>query len=411
MSSLPLLPIVDAALRGMLLAGLLLLAGVLLRDRPRLAAARAGVLMCAGLCVQVIGSTPLLEAQLPRAWQVPLVAVAVGNAVLFWVFVQALFDDEFRWRPLHAVAWGAVAVLAGVNCSLGPAAAGPVALLLAGLQRAVPLVFAVLAALAAWAHWRDDLVEGRRALRGFIAIAGTAYTLGMLAVRLGSPRGRPSELAASIDVALLLVMIAVVAWRLLRLTGTELFPSAPAHASALADPPGHGQHAPGPLSPGLPRPGLPMSGLPLPGLALPGLPLPDQPGLDLAEPDAPALPPPDLAEARLAAALQRLMADERAYRAEALTVASLAARLAVPEYRLRRLINQRLGHRNFNAYVNGFRLSEARGALANPALRELPVLSIALEAGFQSIGPFNRAFKSATGLTPSEFRKENIADS
>jgi len=78
---------------------------------------------------------------------------------------------------------------------------------------------------------------------------------------------------------------------------------------------------------------------------------------------------------------------------------------------LRRLINQRLGHRNFNAFVNGFRLAEALAALADPGRRDLPVLTIALTAGFQSIGPFNRAFKMATGLTPTEFRRQKLADS
>jgi AraC-like DNA-binding protein len=39
------------------------------------------------------------------------------------------------------------------------------------------------------------------------------------------------------------------------------------------------------------------------------------------------------------------------------------------------------------------------------------VLTIALAAGFQSIGPFNRAFKAATGQTPTEFRRRNLADS
>jgi AraC-like DNA-binding protein len=105
------------------------------------------------------------------------------------------------------------------------------------------------------------------------------------------------------------------------------------------------------------------------------------------------------------------MAFDRAYRSEDLSIASLAARLAAPEYRLRRLINQRLGHRNFNAFVNGFRLAEALAALAEPGNRELPILTIALTAGFQSIGPFNRAFKTATGLTPTEFRKQKLADS
>lgn len=105
------------------------------------------------------------------------------------------------------------------------------------------------------------------------------------------------------------------------------------------------------------------------------------------------------------------MTRDRAYREENLTVASLAARLKVPEYRLRRHINQRLGHRNFNAYINGLRLAEAQAALANPSKRDLPVLTLALDAGFQSIGPFNRAFKAATGLTPTDFRRQRLADS
>jgi len=105
------------------------------------------------------------------------------------------------------------------------------------------------------------------------------------------------------------------------------------------------------------------------------------------------------------------MAVEHAYRSEDLSIASLAARLSVPEYRLRRVINQRLGHRNFNAFVNGFRLAETLAALADPSKRGVPVLTIALTAGFQSIGPFNRAFKAATGLTPTEFRRQKLAES
>ena len=58
------LTVLDAALRGMLVSLLVVLAVVLLRDRPRLPAAQAAVAMCLGLCVQVISSTPLLEARL-----------------------------------------------------------------------------------------------------------------------------------------------------------------------------------------------------------------------------------------------------------------------------------------------------------------------------------------------------------
>src|SRR5260370_23668901 len=99
------------------------------------------------------------------------------------------------------------------------------------------------------------------------------------------------------------------------------------------------------------------------------------------------------------------MEEEKVYRQEGFGVAALVAALDVPEYRLRRLINQRLGHRNFSSFVNGYRLVEATTALADPAQADVPILTIALDAGFQSIGPFNRAFKAHTGMTPTAYRK------
>jgi AraC-like DNA-binding protein len=118
----------------------------------------------------------------------------------------------------------------------------------------------------------------------------------------------------------------------------------------------------------------------------------------------------DVADERLVRTLQRVMVDERAYRLENLTVATLAQRLAVPEYRLRRVINQRLGHRNFNAYVNGLRLDHVLAVLADPAREGDSIMGIALDVGFQSIGPFNRAFKARCGVTPTEFRRQRLAD-
>jgi AraC-like DNA-binding protein len=374
-----LLNLLDATLRGTLLALLLLLAGVLWRDRPSLPAARASVAMCAGLALQVVGSAPWFEAHVPWVWQTPLIAVSVANAVLFWIFVQALFDDDFSWRPLHAAAWLAVAALSGCNCWLGPAAAGGFAAVTQGLQRGVPLLFAVLAAAAAARNWRTDLVEPRRRLRGYIVVTGVAYTLVMLAARLASPQGRITGAMATVDVLAMLVMVAPVAWQLLQVGGSELFPLRPLLPPAAALGAALGAEAEAALA------------------------------LAAAAPEQ--APPADPAEERLALALQHLMQQDRAYRTENLTLAVLAAKLSVPEYRLRRLINQRLGHRNFNAYVNAFRLDEASLALADPARRELPVLTIALTAGFQSIGPFNRAFKAATGLTPTDFRRQKLADS
>jgi len=76
------------------------------------------------------------------------------------------------------------------------------------------------------------------------------------------------------------------------------------------------------------------------------------------------------------------MEDDRAYRDEGLSVESLADRFGVPEFRLRRLINQRLGHRNFTDFVDLYRLEEAERALSDPAQARAPVLTIARDAGW-----------------------------
>ncbi len=380
------LVLVDAALRGMVVALLLLAAGLMLRDRPRLPAAQAGGLLTLGLVVQVFSSMPTFEQQVLCTAQSPLVGISVANAILFWLFVRSLFDDDFRWRPWHAVVWALAFAVGLLNCDFVTGAPPWIMVMLRVLLRAIPLAGALLAIHAAVRHWRDDLVDARRRLRFFVLVTGVAYTLVQLGLRLSAPQGRLSGGAALFDAAGLLVIAVGIAWRLLRLASTELFPAATKSLTPADEAP-----SPAPLAElaGPPR----LSPLPLP------LPLPEP------------LPPPDAAENRLGSALHKLMQHDRAYRSENLTVAALAAMLSVPEYRLRRHINQRLGHRNFSAYINGLRLDEAKAALADPALRDLPVLTIALTAGFQSIGPFNRAFKAVTGSTPTEFRKKNIADS
>lgn len=126
-------------------------------------------------------------------------------------------------------------------------------------------------------------------------------------------------------------------------------------------------------------------------------------------PPAPTLPPAPASP--LAGRLNAVMADERAYRAEGFTIAALAARLGEPEYRVRRAINGEMGFRNFTAYLNSFRLEEVRMALGDPAQREVPILTIALDAGFGSLGPFNRAFRDAEAMTPTAYRAARLADS
>jgi AraC-like DNA-binding protein len=128
----------------------------------------------------------------------------------------------------------------------------------------------------------------------------------------------------------------------------------------------------------------------------------------LPRPEAPAADALDRQEAALLEALRELMEEQKLHRHDGLTIAVLAARLAIPEYRLRRLINRRLGHRNFSSFVNGYRLAEARAALADPVQENVPILTIALDTGFQSLAPFNRAFKMTAGMTPREYRRQHL---
>lgn len=96
------------------------------------------------------------------------------------------------------------------------------------------------------------------------------------------------------------------------------------------------------------------------------------------------------------------------YRSPGLTIAGLAAHLEVPEHRLRSLINRRLGHRNFAAFLNGYRIAEAQQVLADRERVDLPVLTIAMDLGYNSLPTFNRAFRVATGQTPTDFRRAAI---
>lgn len=96
------------------------------------------------------------------------------------------------------------------------------------------------------------------------------------------------------------------------------------------------------------------------------------------------------------------------YQQTGLTIRELADRLGHPEHRLRKLINGHLGYRNFSAFLNSYRIPEAKARLARASQVRTPVLTIALDLGYGSLGPFNRAFKAETGMTPTQYRQSTI---
>ena len=350
----------DLALRAGTTALLLVLAASLFRDFRGAVAGRLAVAFALGSAAHAV--TYGIGATSPVSiGHAPLIALSTGNIVVFWLFSRALFDDAFKMRWWHALVWAVVAGFSFINCAWIAPASGNARFSIIAINLLV-LGFIALAVGQTIASWSADLVEGRRRLRVFIVSAAALYG-GINAVLQILVSGREAaDVANTANAALLAGIVAAICYSMTRVAAVDLFPVAPV-VTAVANVP------------------------------------------------APSVAPPEsgAADQRLVDALLRLMADERIYRHDNITIGTLATKLRIPEYRLRRLINQRLGYRNFNVFLNNHRIEEAKAALADPSQAEVPVITIAMDAGFQSLGPFNRAFKATTGVTPTEYRRLNEA--
>jgi AraC-like DNA-binding protein len=103
--------------------------------------------------------------------------------------------------------------------------------------------------------------------------------------------------------------------------------------------------------------------------------------------------------------LLTLFEDQKAYKKEGLTIRELAEMMNEQEYRLRKVINGQLGFKNFNDFLNQYRINEACEILSDPSQNRKTILEIAYSLGYQSIGPFNKAFKELKETTPTAYRK------
>jgi AraC-like DNA-binding protein len=347
----------DAALRGSAIALFLVVAVAVLRQGRSRLVAWLGAALSIGAATYAVCSAPGHPGN-GSIWYAPVVAVCAGNVAVFWLFTRAAFDDSFRLAPWHALLWLALVVcpVAGLF-GAGFATSRPAEVAL----RIAPVALALLALVQTVKDWRGDLVEGRRKLRFFIIAVVVLHSAISAAVDLSIGADRVPPALHLLNAAALALIAAVVAVALLRADLEGTFP-APAAAAA-------------PLTAALSRQEEPL----------------DEP-LDTA----------------LLAELERLMTVERLYRQEGLTIGALALKLGLTERQLRRTINRGLGFRNFNEYLNRHRLADAKQALADPTQGEVPILTIALDSGFQSLGPFNRAFKTDTGMTPTEFRRSTV---
>ncbi|GJM29098.1 MAG: hypothetical protein DHS20C17_17330 [Cyclobacteriaceae bacterium] len=98
------------------------------------------------------------------------------------------------------------------------------------------------------------------------------------------------------------------------------------------------------------------------------------------------------------------MEKAQPYLRSKLTLHQLASELQLPAQTLSELLNDNL-NQNFYQFVNGYRVEEVKKRLQDPKYRNLTILGIALECGFNSKAAFNRIFKQQTGLIPSAYMK------
>ena len=278
-------------------------------------------------------------------------AVAIGGSATcngFWLVSRALFRGEGAVRGVHVLVAACVALLIAAHQLAGLAASPLPPPLALGMDGVLTLSSSILLGLTLLEPLRG--LGGRRApteRRLRLAFAGLFAACVLSTTVLGA-------LAPAWPAAAAIHGIAIAGWAMTML--------GVAHALLL-------HRARHPLASAAAKPGLQAGD----------------------------------GDARLVAELRRQLEDLHAYREPELKVADLAARLGVPEHRVSRLIGQSLGEANFNQWVNRHRVAHARRLLADPAC-SASILDISGDAGFASLGPFNRAFKAATGMTPSAYR-------
>ncbi|WP_427969727.1 helix-turn-helix domain-containing protein [Altererythrobacter sp.] len=335
----------DSAVRLIATGASLLLLTLLLAGQVRRPIKIALAGLLAGAVAYLLNSSPAFRLDWPYHHFIDLMSLFTPFWV--WIFARRLFERE----PPQPLIWGIV-VLLGLSWFAG-----------AFVPQTDPIGFYAIHILslglvadlfiAAFTGRADDLVERRRLVRLWLPILFAAQSGGILLFESIIGRAIPYPPIQLINSLLILALAMFSGFVLLR-TDPELLVETER----------------------------------------------DHP----APPDAAPLSP---SETVLQEKLEQAM-SQGYYRTPGLTIAALAQHLGTPEHRLRALINRRLGHRNFSAFLNRHRIAEARAKLADKADVNLPVLTIAMDLGYNSLPTFNRAFRAETGMTPTDYRRDAL---
>jgi AraC-like DNA-binding protein len=106
--------------------------------------------------------------------------------------------------------------------------------------------------------------------------------------------------------------------------------------------------------------------------------------------------------------LTLLMREEQPYKDPELTLDQLAKQLDIHPNYLSQVINTK-EQKSFYDLINESRVNEFIRLSSQPQSEQFTLVSLAYDCGFNSKASFNRNFKKHTGVTPSEYRRQQPA--
>ncbi|MBP6012753.1 MAG: helix-turn-helix domain-containing protein [Alphaproteobacteria bacterium] len=335
--------------------GVLLAAGLTMLRGGSLNSARwSGALLClatAGFVAHTSATIPALIGPVRHvAW-----IFSAGGTAYFWLFAMALFVVP-RVRAVHALPIVVMTSIGVVGRLLPPG--GGVGTEVVHNLFEVLLVGHVL--IEIWRRRGDDLVDERRVMRIPLMAGVALFCIMLSAFDVAWSLGFRDPWVKELQAALLTLMALTGAWAFNQAREAMFERTVERRA--------------------------------------------------IAAPTSARTPVADAADRDQLDRLKKLMDETDFWRQSGLTIGAMAERLGLPEYRLRQVINRGLGYRNFSDFLNERRISVAKIELRDPTKAGDQISTIAFDLGYASLGPFNRAFREATGKSPSEWR-EGAADS
>ncbi|MEL6809892.1 MAG: helix-turn-helix domain-containing protein [Bacteroidota bacterium] len=107
--------------------------------------------------------------------------------------------------------------------------------------------------------------------------------------------------------------------------------------------------------------------------------------------------------------LHFFMQEEQVFTQQDLTLNALSEKMNTTPNNLSWLLNQ-VYQQRFYDYVNSFRMRAFLKKIDNGEHKRVTLFALALESGFNSKTTFNKVFKAETGLTPTQYiKQQNVA--